>query len=98
MVRSDPLIRIEEVETKQGLFSFLKKRHAEQSYPHFKKTVGRPGGDLECHQKIFFNFFLPPSLSFFYRLLAPSSPPSLSFDWNHSTCVLTLRSPCLHLS
>jgi hypothetical protein len=29
MVRSDPLIRIEEVETKQGLFSFLKKVEVE---------------------------------------------------------------------
>ena len=98
MVGSDPLIRIEEVETKQGLFSFLKKRQAEQSYLHFKKTVGRPGGDLECHQKFFFNFSLPPSLTFFYRLLVPSSPSSHSFDWNRSTCLLTLRSPCLYLS
>jgi len=98
MVRSDPLIRIEEGETKQGLFPFLKKHQAELSYHHFKKEFGRPGGDLGCHQKNFFNFSLPLSLPFFDLLLVPSSPPSHSFDWNHSTCVLTLRFPCLHLS
>jgi hypothetical protein len=96
MVSSDPLIRIEEVVTKQELFSFSKKHQAEQSYLHFKKTVGRPGGDLGCHQKFFFNFSLPLSLLFFDRLLVPSSLPSLSFDWNCSTCLLTLQSPRLH--